>query len=157
MAPLLDHRNFGISFAGTFTDDEGGELLVGKLWLNLEENTFLSNCEYWRREQYEDSWFRALTRLIHRTSPSVPLINSIAGHGSTLSFLQAWTLYAEEGVVFVRENIWVADDLRHVTLDSIDALLPQRREETSDGERAWEKTVLRTDIDEFYDTCPFTI
>jgi hypothetical protein len=140
---------FDIEFTTTEPEqqDEGWYGLWGRVTLGTSVEDFLAPLSLWSREEYEQQWREAATRLLN-------------GEERTAFFTSAfqfwWAMWQDEGDIRVHEEFLTAERLSVLgqTPDTSRApyeLLGEYRRTTEDGEAISEWRLSINDLERFLD------
>jgi hypothetical protein len=140
--------NFSITFTGDVLDEDP-TIAIGVLQLREDREWFHATLGYWTVEDYEESWNKALVRLVNGASISC-LVTSLTDPLNS-NFLTTWPLYRSGDEVYVQNHLIFLDELLH----EFDPATPWEssapRSVGEDGHEISEWQLQVTDLREFLD------
>jgi CdiI N-terminal domain len=107
---------FSIKFTNSQFVDDNENFQVGEIIIGEFQENFTSSLSYWNENDYLKQWKSALIRTCdgnHKSCLITSMFNPVSAN-----FIFLWTLYLDENIVHIQNQILFLDDLETPFLES---------------------------------------
>jgi len=143
--------SFGIFLHCEISREFDQSVLLGKIKIDNYSEDFFASAEFWRREDYLESWKRSLAEGL-QGGGRCALIASINDPVSS-NFLFYWVIYLEGDVAYVQNGVLFINELP-VTFDpsAINGYVPARAEVNEEGVAISQWNIDRKSVMDFFNS-----